>query len=253
MTFINSFIIFHFHFFFYLYLFLFHFSNLEFARLLSPVFVTPTMSDPGLPPGTVTVRFMATRGQANDPLVGTYSRFMSLLSQNRNAAWTAIGALIVVALFIVYVWQPYVERRALAKAEAERVAQSRGVRADAQRLASIAEQQARADVDTADAEARRLALEREKRLRKLQLDADNLAGHRLGSAVSDDNNDDDNSSASTSTTTNKKNPTVPPPPKKPKAVLRRTGVNLMSGGDSSSSCGFKPSGSMRNINTGKGG
>lgn len=209
------------------------------------------MSDPGLPPGTVTVRFMAPRGQANDPLLSTYSRFMSLLSQNRNAAWTAIGALIVVALFIVYVWQPYVERRALAKAEAERVAQSRGVRTDAQRLASIAEQQARADVDTADSEARRLALEREKRLRKLQLDADKLAGHRLGS-VSDDNNADDASSASTSTTTNKKKATVPPP-KKPKAVLRRTGVNLMAGGDSSSSCGFKPSGSMRNINTGKGG
>lgn len=219
------------------------------------------MSDegaPDLPPGTVTVRFMAPRGQANDPLVGTYSRMMSLLSQNRNAAWTAIGALIVVALFIVYVWQPYVERRALAKAEAERVAQSRSVRADAQRLASIAEQQARADVDTADAEARRLALEREKRLKKLQLDGDKLAGHRLGSAAStgdDDNNDDDdvNSSASSSTTANKKKSTAPPP-KKPKAVLRRTGVNLMSGGDSSSSsCGFKPSGSMRNINTGKGG
>jgi type II secretory pathway component HofQ len=179
---------------------------------------------------------------------------MALLSENRNAAWTAIAALIVAAWFVVYVWRPYTERRDLARAEAERAAQSHVVRGDAQRLASIAELQARADVEAADAEARRIEFEREKRLKKLELKSETLAGHRLGSTptVTDDNNDnDDNSTASTSDAQSK--PKKPAPSKKPKAVLRRTGVNLMSGGDSSSSCGYKPSGSMRNMGGGSGG
>jgi hypothetical protein len=185
---------------------------------------------------TTTVHFTA----RSDPLVELYKNGVRFWATHTTECWTAVAGLVCLYLMYAFVWVPWQDRRAAAADEKERRALAEIARGDATRLAAVEELQKKAEAESASAETDRRELEREKRLAKLNLKSEGLAGHRLGTAA--DHNPQQQQ---------QQQQQPKPKQKKPeKQSLRPTFSHLGGGGGFGS---YKPSGAMRKMGGGGGG
>lgn len=205
------------------------------------------MTDAAAESDVQTVKFFG-GGRKNDPLLAVVSALFSFLSEHQPATWLAVLMLVAGTALYFNVWLPYERKRRAMRADAERIAlvAERKRHADVTRLAAIAELQAKADAEAADAQARQWHMEREKLLKKLELKGGELAGNVLGTKDEPTFRRPTDSGDGSSSAPKKPKPTAS------KAVARGTGASLLSGGGSASSS-FKPSGSMRKLGGGGGG